>query len=161
MSRGILTAAMIAVALVGCRASTDQAQPEGTSEAGLRLVQVAVSSKGKRHLFTAEVAETPEQQARGLMFRESIAPDAAMLFPFSPPRGASFWMKDTLIPLDMIFIRPDGSIAFIAAETLPQSEVPVGVEEPLAAVVEIAGGRAAELGIEEGDRVSWPGGPTP
>jgi uncharacterized membrane protein (UPF0127 family) len=70
-------------------------------------------------------------------------------------------MKDTLIPLDMIFVRVDGSIARIAANTVPESLAPVRVSEPVAAVLEIPGGRAAELGIEEGDRASWPDGPRP
>ena len=89
------------------------------------------------------------------MNRHGLAPDAGMLFPFDPPRPASFWMRNTLIPLDMIFIRPDGSIARIAANTVPMSETPVAVAEPMTAVLEIGGGRAAQLGIREGDRVSW------
>ena len=72
-----------------------------------------------------------------------------------PPRPASFWMKNTVIPLDMIFVRPDGTIARIAADTVPYSLDPVDSGEPVSAVLEIAGGRAAELGIAEGDKVSW------
>jgi uncharacterized membrane protein (UPF0127 family) len=94
------------------------------------------------------------------MFRESLAPDAGMIFPFPEPRPASFWMKNTLIPLDMIFVREDGSIARIAVNTVPHSLDPVAVEEPVAAVLEIPGGRSLELGINEGDQVSWPGGPS-
>jgi hypothetical protein len=112
------------------------------------------------HQFTVEVARTPEQQAQGLMHRQSLAPDRGMLFPYDPPQPASFWMKNTLIPLDMIFVRADGLIARIAARTVPHSLESVGVGEPVVAVLEIAGGRAAELGIREGDRVAWPGGPT-
>ena len=82
-----------------------------------------------------------------------------MLFPFPKPRAASFWMKNTFIPLDIIFIRGDGTIARIADNAIPQSLDPVAVAEPVAAVLEIAGGRAAELGIVAGARVSWPGGP--
>ena len=89
------------------------------------------------------------------MERRSLAPDAGMLFPFDPPRPASFWMRNTLIPLDMLFVRPDGTIARIAANTVPMSETPVAVEEPMTAVLELRGGRAAELGIHAGDRVSW------
>jgi uncharacterized membrane protein (UPF0127 family) len=89
------------------------------------------------------------------MFREKLGPGEGMLFPFPQPRPASFWMKNTLIPLDMLFIRADGTIARIAANTVPHSLDPVAVAEPVAAVLEIAGGRAAELGINEGDRVTW------
>ena len=78
-----------------------------------------------------------------------------MIFPFSFPRPAGFWMRNTLIPLDMLFIRPDGTIARIAPNTVPMSEELVGVEEPVTAVLELRGGRAAELGIQAGDRVSW------
>jgi uncharacterized membrane protein (UPF0127 family) len=89
------------------------------------------------------------------MFRKSIAADGGMLFPMNPPRTASFWMKNTLIPLDMLFIRTDGSIAFIAANTQPYSREPVSAGVPVTAVLELRGGRAAELGIAEGGRVSW------
>ncbi len=78
-----------------------------------------------------------------------------MIFPFDAPRVASFWMKNTLIPLDMIFIRADGSIANIEANTVPLSLEPVYSDGPVAAVLEIAGGRSAELGIKAGDKVEW------
>lgn len=114
------------------------------------------TAAGERR-FVAEVARTPEQQATGLMNRQSLAPDRAMIFPYEPPQPASFWMKNTLIPLDMIFIRADGTIARIAENTVPLSLDPVLAGEPVAAVMEIAGGRAAELGIKAGDKVEWPG----
>ena len=96
-----------------------------------------------------------------MMFRERVGPDEGMIFPFSPPRPASFWMRNTLIPLDLIFIREDGSIARIAANAVPLSEDSIAVDEPVAAVLEIAGGRSAELGIGEGDRVAWVDRPAP
>ncbi len=89
------------------------------------------------------------------MFRQSLAPDEAMIFPYNPPRDVAFWMRNTLIPLDMVFIRADGTIARIATAQ-PLDETPVPGGEPVAAVLEIKGGRAAELGIKAGDRVSWP-----
>jgi uncharacterized membrane protein (UPF0127 family) len=116
---------------------------------------LTVRSASGTHRFTVEIARTPEEQANGLMHRQSLAPDRGMLFPYEPPQPASFWMKNTLIPLDMIFIRPDGTIARIVANTVPLSLDPVPSLEPVAAVLELAGGRAAELGIREGDRVSW------
>ena len=91
----------------------------------------------------------------GLMYRNALAPDRGMIFPFNPPRPASFWMRNTLIPLDMIFVRTDGSIANIAANTVPYSEEPVTSDGTVVAVLEIAGGRAAELGIKPGDKVKW------
>lgn len=89
------------------------------------------------------------------MFRQSLAPDRGMIFPRDPPGDATFWMKNTLIPLDMIFIRTDGSIARIAPNAVPMSLDPVPSLEPVGAVLEIAGGRAAELGLKPGDKVSW------
>ena len=95
------------------------------------------------------------------MFRERVGPDEGMIFPFRTPRPATFWMKNTVVPLDMLFIRADGSIARIAANTTPYSLDPVGVGEPVLAVLEIAGGRAAQLGITEADKVIWEGRPGP
>jgi len=157
---------MIALALAAT-ASACNAEPQGSAmrpaaaptSSELPRVPLEVRSGSRTHRFTVEVARTSQEQARGLMFRERLGPGEGMLFPFSPPRPASFWMKNTLIPLDMIFIRPDGTIGRIAANTVPHSLESVAFGEPAAAVLEIAGGRSAALGIREGDRVSWPGGP--
>ena len=111
------------------------------------------SAKGIHH-FTVQIAATPDQQERGLMFYKSLGPDQGMIFPYDPPQDISFWMKNTLIPLDMLFIRADGTIARIATAK-PLDETPVPAGEPVAAVLEIRGGRAAELGIRPGDRVDW------
>jgi uncharacterized protein len=107
------------------------------------------------HRFTVEVARTPDEQAQGLMNRQSLGPDRGMIFPFDQPRQATFWMKNTLIPLDLIFIRSDGTIESIAANTVPLSLETVPSQGAVAAVLEIAGGRAAELGIKAGDKVEW------
>jgi hypothetical protein len=117
-------------------------------------VPLTIRSATGSHLFTVEVAATPEQQEHGLMFYRSLGADQGMIFPYDPPQDVSFWMRNTLIPLDMIFIRADGTIARIArAKALDETPVPAG--EPVAAVLEIRAGRAAELGIREGDRVDW------
>ena len=89
------------------------------------------------------------------MFREHLPPDEGMLFIMREERPWSFWMRNTLIPLDMIFIRPDGTIARIAENTVPMSLDPVPSLEPVGAVLDIAGGRSAQLGIKAGDRVRW------
>jgi uncharacterized protein len=125
------------------------------SAAGLEQTRLTIRSGSKRHPFIVEIARTPEEQVQGLMNRQSLAPDRGMIFPRNPPGDASFWMKNTLIPLDMIFIRADGTIARIAENTVPLSLDPVPSLEPVAAVLEIAGGRSAELGIKAGDKVSW------
>jgi uncharacterized membrane protein (UPF0127 family) len=143
-------------ATAGCTPGNPaQAPLAERSAAGLEQVPLTIRSASGAHRFTVEVARTPEEQANGLMHRQSLAPDRGMLFPYEPPRDVSFWMKNTLIPLDMIFIRPDGTIARIAANTVPLSLEPVPSLEPVSAVLEIAGGRSAELGIREGDRVDW------
>jgi hypothetical protein len=159
-----LAALGIAASLVACRAEPvanvpDPAPaPARIAPSGLALVSLEIVSGSRTHAFTVEVAQTPEQQARGLMFRETLGPDEGMIFPFRPPRPASFWMRNTLIPLDMLFVRQDGTIARIAANTVPHSEESVTSSgEPVAAVLELRGGRAAELGISEGDRVIWRG----
>jgi uncharacterized membrane protein (UPF0127 family) len=127
---------------------------QGRPQTGLAKVPLTIRSATGVHNFTVQIAATPEQQEHGLMFVRSLAPDQGMIFPYDPPQDASFWMKNTLIPLDMLFIRADGTIARIAtAKPLDLSPVPAG--EPIAAVLEIAGGRAAELRIREGDKVEW------
>ncbi|TFI58534.1 DUF192 domain-containing protein [Sphingomonas parva] len=127
---------------------------------GLPIVPLEIRSGGQVHRFDVEVARTEQEQAYGLMNRQTLGPGEGMVFPFPKPRPASFWMKNTLIPLDMLFVRADGTIARIATAR-PLSLDPVQVGEPVAAVLEIPGGRAAELGIGTDARVSWPGGPTP
>lgn len=129
-----------------------QSPPLEQSPAGLDQTEVTIGS----HKFIVEIARTPAEQAQGLMHRQSLAPDRGMLFPYSPPQEASFWMKDTLIPLDIIFIAPGGAIHRIEANAVPMSLEPVASGVPVEAVLELAGGRAAELGLAPGDRVEWP-----
>ncbi len=128
--------------------ATVQAASTGT-------LPLVIRSGGKVHRFSVEAAVTAEQQEKGLMFRNSLPDDGGMVFPMDPPRIASFWMKNTVIPLDMLFIRTDGSIAMIAANTTPYAREPVSAGIPVSAVLELRGGRAAELGVKEGDKVSW------
>jgi uncharacterized protein len=139
----------------GCSAGAVSEQVAASSS----LVPLTVSTTKGPVKLKVEIARTEEEQARGLMFRESLPADGGMIFPMDPPRHASFWMKNTVIPLDMIFIRSDGSIARIEPETTPHSLDPVPSGEPVAAVLELAGGKAASLGINEGDRVNWDKGP--
>jgi len=125
------------------------------SPAGLDQVPLTITTaKGKSHKFIVEVARTPEEQARGLMERQSLDPNRGMIFPYQPPQPVAFWMKNTLIPLDMIFIAPGGIILRIE-QAVPLSLEPVGSGEAVEAVLEINAGRSAELGIAAGDRVDW------
>lgn len=149
------------ISLPGCHARTGDSAATSlqselpVSEAGLNQVALSVRTSDATHAFIVEVAETPAQQAEGLMFRTRMAPDKGMIFPFPEDRVASFWMKNTVIPLDIIFIRRDGTIESIAANTIPYSLASVLSNEPVATVLEIAGGRAAALGIKPGDLVTW------
>nr|WP_246611217.1 DUF192 domain-containing protein [Aquisediminimonas profunda] len=127
----------------------------GEAQAQASLIPLTIKTSTAVRKFRVEVARTEDEQARGLMFRQSLPEDGGMIFPMSPPRFASFWMKNTVIPLDMIFIRTDGTIARIAADTIPYSLEPVTSGEPVAAVLELAGGKAAALGIAEDDVVTW------
>ncbi|WP_294074570.1 DUF192 domain-containing protein [Sphingomonas sp.] len=112
------------------------------------------SATGEHH-FTVEVADSAEKQQRGLMFRTSLAGDRGMIFPFDPPQDASFWMKNTLIPLDIVFIGADGRIVRIAPNATPLSLDSIPSGAPVIGVLELRGGRTAELGIREGDMVTW------
>lgn len=145
-------------AAAGSTKKTAQCSPGATlgqSDAGLQLVGLCTTSGEKSRRFSAENASTPAQQAQGMMFRKSLADDAGMIFPFSPPRPASFWMKNTLIPLDIIFIGADGRIESIAENTVPYSFESVKSAGPVIAVLELRGGLTAELGIKPGDLVQW------
>ncbi len=133
-----------------------ESPPATVAESGLRIAPVTLVTARGRHAIAAEVALTPAEQAKGLMDRDSLAPDAGMLFPFSPPRPAAFWMKNTRIPLDIIFIRANGTVIRVAERTTPYSLAPIESGEPAAAVLELVGGRAAALGLKAGDRIVWP-----
>ncbi|MCP1468476.1 hypothetical protein J3E64_000143 [Sphingobium sp. OAS761] len=157
--------ALIALGLLTACSSPQPAADNSAQPRAVTTLPVVIRTATGRHRFDVEVARTEAEQERGLMFRKQLAPDGGMLFPMDPPRTASFWMKNTVIPLDMLFIHTDGSIAFIGANVAPYSREPVSAGVPVAAVLELAGGRAAALGIGEGDRVAWgacavPGAPS-
>ncbi|MEO6394835.1 MAG: DUF192 domain-containing protein [Devosia sp.] len=106
--------------------------------------------------FTVEIADTNETRSKGLMFRQSLAADAGMLFDYHEEQQASFWMQNTFIPLDMVFIAADGTVKTIHVNARPQdtTSIPSGV--PVRFVLEIAGGRSLEIGLKPGDRLEHP-----
>jgi uncharacterized protein len=106
--------------------------------------------------FQVEMAVSPAQRSQGLMFRESLDEDRGMLFDFGRPQVASMWMRNTYVPLDMLFIDAAGRITQIAANTQPLSDTVVASREPVRAVLELRGGVSAKLGIEPGHRVIHP-----
>jgi uncharacterized membrane protein (UPF0127 family) len=108
---------------------------------------------GTVHAFTVELAISADQRAQGLMNRREMADDHGMLFDFGLSRRAAMWMKNTYLPLDMLFIRKDGTIARIAADTEPQSEAIIDSREPVHFVLELNAGASSRLGIAAGDKV--------
>ena len=124
--------------------------------AELETSPLTIESANGAHAFTVEIADEPEEITTGLMNRESMDPDAGMLFDFGQPREAAMWMKNTLIPLDMLFMDPQGKVIAIARETVPGSLRTITPGVPVKSVLELNGGRAEELGIEPGDEVIHP-----
>ena len=114
-----------------------------------------VTAQGER-VLDVEIASSEQEKATGLMFRTSLADDRGMLFPSDAPREASMWMRNTYIPLDMVFINADGTIRRIEAMTEPLSERIIASGGPVLAVLELAGGAAQRLGLKPGDKVRYP-----
>ena len=115
-----------------------------------------LSGNGQEVPIDVEVATDPKEKALGLMFRTHLADDKGMLFPYDAPRELSMWMHNTYIPLDMLFIRPDGVIHRIEVRAEPMSDRVIESDGPVSAVLELAGGAAERLGIKAGDRVRHP-----
>lgn len=147
MKRFLPLALMMLLALPACAGQQQ--------ELSLSPLEVA-SPSGRISQLVVEVATTPDERRDGLMGRTSLAPDRGMLFVFPQPGMQAFWMKDTLIPLDMVFIRPDGTVAKVHDRAKPMDLTPITSGEPVIAVIELAGGRAKELGIGPGSVVSSP-----
>lgn len=150
----------IAALLVACSPqpaaeATPVASPAVHPESGLPVIALTVTTATGKHSFRVEVASTSAQQAKGLMFRTKLGPDEGMIFPRVPEDVPMFWMKNTPLPLDIIFIGTDHRILNISANTEPYSLTPVGAIGMCSAVLEIPGGRAAELGIGPGAKVEW------
>lgn len=124
-------------------------------ESGLEVMALTITSGVQAHNFRVEVAASPIDQQRGLMFRTEMGADEGMIFPLAQVRMASFWMRNTVMPLDIIFIGPDNRIINIAADTTPYSEESVPSSAPAKAVLELNAGRTAQLGIGPGDLVEW------
>ena len=126
------------------------------SEAAARTEPLAIVSRNGRHAFNVEVMRNDADRARGLMFRRTMAPDRGMLFDFEQSAPVAMWMKNTILSLDMVFIRADGTIARIAADTEPYSTKVIPSGDPVLGVLELNAGTAAKLGIRAGDRVEHP-----
>jgi len=136
--------------------------PLGASYAAPELAPLTIeTAAGLSLAFRVELARTEAERAQGLMYRDKLAPDAGMLFIYPTDRPVAFWMKNTLIPLDMLFIKRDGTILSIAERTVPLSEATIPSGGPVAAVLEVNGGTVSHLGIKPGDRVQCEALPPP
>jgi uncharacterized membrane protein (UPF0127 family) len=153
--RALLPLAFLLLAACSGKEKAADNAPAATSTARPQTIPLIITADGKLHRFDVEVALTAEEQAKGLMFRKNLGTNAGMVFPMSPPRTASFWMKNMFIPIDMLFIHTDGTVAMVAANAQPYSREPISAGVPVAGVVELRAGRAAELGIREGAKVRW------
>lgn len=117
---------------------------------------LVVKQAGGRYTFEIELARTPAQRQQGLMFREKLAANAGMLFDYERPQPVAMWMKNTYVPLDILFIDGSGIITHIAKRAVPLSLQPISSNGPVRAVLEVNGGITDHLGIRVGDEVRHP-----
>ena len=144
-------AVALGVCAVALLAGSDVGSAAGAGSHGRS--RLLIETPAGRHVFTVEVATTPASRRRGLMHRRSMAPDAGMLFDYGRAAHAAMWMKNTFIPLDMLFIGGDGLILKIAERTMPHSLETMTSDGPVRAVLEVNAGTVARLGIRTGDLV--------
>jgi len=131
------------------------------SARAVESVPLLIHAGGSTYRFEAEIADDPAERSRGLMHREALAANAGMLFLYPDERPRTFWMKNTPLSLDIIFLAESGEVVHIAPAAVPFDETPISSGVPAQAVLEILGGLAAQLGIKPGDRVEWPPRETP
>jgi uncharacterized membrane protein (UPF0127 family) len=155
----LLAAVLLLVSAGGAAAASPARSPEcsrsAAGQAELKPLQPLTLTTGKgRFRFAVEDADDDEKRETGLMCRTRLAPDRGMLFDFrAPTDDVAFWMRNTLIPLDIVFIRPDGRVLSIARNARPLDETPLPAGGQIRGVLEIAGGRAAQIGLMPGDKV--------
>lgn len=150
MREGAARALFVLVALLSLSAFVASADAQLRFETEPLTIR---TQSGQTHQFTVELAVDSGQRQQGLMFRKAMPSDAGMLFDFSAPRDISMWMRNTLIPLDMLFIEKDGRISHIHANAQPLSEAIISSNGPVSYVLELNGGEAARRGITVGDAV--------
>lgn len=152
MNRRIVLALLLAAPV----AALAQSDPKGPQPVLAKEHLTIVTKDGQHHVFDVEVARTQQQQITGLMYRTKVPADGGMLFVWPDPIVSHMWMKHTLVPLDMVFIRADGTIDSIAEDTVPQSLRVISSRGKVTATLELAGGTTKRLGITVGDKVEGP-----
>ncbi len=150
--RSLLALALLAPTAALARTITGPQPPLPTAPLTI------IGAGGAAHRFQVEIARTGHEQTVGLMFRPSVAADGGMLFPWKRPIVSRMWMKNTLVPLDMVFIGADGRIDSILTNTVPHSLRVLSSHGKVIATLELAGGTTARLGITVGDKVVLPPG---
>jgi len=145
--------ALILIAMIPLPARGQVSEPTGAQPELPKERLVITTRDGTPHEFFVEMASTPDQQTVGLMFRPSPPANGGMLFDWGIPRNSQMWMRNTLAPLDMVFINADGTIRSIAENTVPESLAVIDSRGPVRATLELAGGTTAQLNIRVGDRV--------
>jgi uncharacterized membrane protein (UPF0127 family) len=152
----VILLAALPLVLATCYTAHAQDDPTGPQPTLAKQPLTIIDDSGKAHHFQVEMAITPQEQETGLMFRTLVPADSGMLFVFPVVQPEPFWMKNTVVPLDMVFIDADGTIRAIAENTVPYSLAPVDSGGPVKAVLELQGGLTAKEQISVGDRVIAP-----
>ena len=149
-------AATLALGLLACNPQAGTGPEESAHPgSGMEIIPVVIATQNGSHTIRAELADTPERQARGLEGRGQLRPDEAMLFPNDEPTAQVFWTKDTQFPVDIVFIGLDGRVSNVVAMAEPDSDKQLFSVGSTSGALEMRGGRAAQLGIETGDEVTW------
>lgn len=151
-----LAVALVLCAAIGARPGWAQDDDIRQAQPLLRMEWLTIATHTGAHRFHVEIADTPRSEEVGLMYRPPLPADRGMLFEMGPPQQADFWMKHCPTPLDMLFIAEDGRIIRIARNTTPYSEAGIESGGPITGVLELRGGRAAEIGARVGDYVRHP-----
>ena len=161
LAAGVMALGLLAACSPGEGATASAQAPAAAAQnarhpvSGLAVIDLVVERGATKLPFKVELAASPEAQSKGLMFRDKLGDNEGMLFPSEVPEPRSFWMKNTPLSLDIIFVGSDGRISNIAANTVPYSLDSVPSDGFAIAVLELRAGRAKELGIVPGDKVVW------
>jgi len=148
--------AVLALAGVCAASAQTVSEPPPAPLARLPRSEVQVETAAGRHVFQVWVADNDRSRQQGLMYIKDLPADQGMLFLFDRPELASFWMKNTYVSLDIVFIGPDGIVVNIAHDTQPLSLAPIQSVAPVAGVLELAAGTAVRIGLVAGDRIGNP-----